>query len=60
MTQVVYDAEGKAGILCGENADGQELVIWLGTPEVVGAEVDEKGNGTAAYSTVPPAAPPTE
>lgn len=52
---VVFDADGKAGIHCGNDHDGNEIVAWVGKPEVCKADVDDNGNGEAAYTTVFPA-----
>lgn len=52
---VVFDGKGDAYLLTGPNHEGAETWVKLGTPEAVpGAEVDEKGDGTPAYSTQQP------
>lgn len=55
--QVVFSADGKAGLHCGSDHDGNELVAWLGAPEVVATQIDDEktGDGTAAYSSSYPA-----
>lgn len=51
MSQIVFDKDGKAGILTGQNHEGAETVVWLGEPEVISTVVDGMGNGEPAYST---------
>lgn len=47
----VVFADGKAGIYCGQDEDGNDLVAWVGKVSAVKHDVDEKGDGTRAFET---------
>lgn len=49
---VVFDEKGTAYALCGNDHEGDAIWVKLGKVEKIpAADVDEKGDGSAPYST---------